>query len=552
MRRLLALALLLPILGGQGGARAEPQQMVAAAHPLAVEAGLDVLRRGGSAVDAAVAVQTMLGVVEPQSSGIGGGGFLLYYDAATRGITVYDGRETAPAGATPAMFLRDGKPLPFFEAVASGVSVGVPGAVALLEMAHKEHGKLPWADLFTSSIAVARKGFPVSPRLAAWLGMIKRFAAEPAARALYYNDDGSPKKIGDSVTNSALADTMQRVASDGARVLEQGPIAEEMVARVRGHIRPGTLALSDLAAYRPIKREPLCGPYRLWIVCGMPPPSSGGIAVLQMLGLLEPFDLGKDKPNDLRALHLIAEAGRLAFADRERYVADPAFVAVPTQQLVSPGYIAERRKLIAEDKSMAEPDKPVAPGYVEHGTSHITIVDRDGNAVACTTTIEAPFGAEMMVGGFILNNELTDFSPVPERDGKPVANRVEPGKRPRSSMAPTFVLDHDRRLVLSVGSAGGQRIIGDTVHALIGMLDWSLPPQAALDLPRVANMNGTTELEDRGDLPAQADALRKRGHEVQVRRHEGGLTAIRRVMRPGGDGWEGAADPRRDGVAKGE
>jgi gamma-glutamyltranspeptidase/glutathione hydrolase len=548
MRRLLALALLLPILGGQGGARAEPQQMVAAAHPLAVEAGLDVLRRGGSAMDAAVAVQMMLGVVEPQASGIGGGGFLLYYDAATRGITVYDGRETAPAGATPAMVLRDGKPLPFFEAVASGVSVGVPGAVALLEMAHKEHGKLPWADLFTSSIVVARKGFPVSPRLAAWLGMIKRFAAEPAARALYYNDDGRPKKIGDSVTNSALADTMQRVASDGARVLEQGPIAEEMVARVRGHIRPGTLALSDLAAYRPIKREPLCGPYRLWMVCGMPPPSSGGIAVLQMLGLLEPFDLGKDKPNDLRALHLIAEAGRLAFADRELYVADPAFVVVPTQQLVSPGYIAERRKLIAEDKSMAEPDKPVAPGYVEHGTSHITLVDRDGNAVAFTTTIEAPFGAVMMVGGFILNNELTDFSPVPERDGKPVANRVEPGKRPRSSMAPTFVLDRDRRLVLSVGSAGGQRIIGDTVHALIGMLDWSLPPQAALDLPRVANMNGPTEIEDKGDLPAQADALRKLGHQVQVRRHEGGLAAIRSK----GDGWEGGADPRRDGAAKGE
>jgi gamma-glutamyltranspeptidase/glutathione hydrolase len=487
-------------------------------------------------------------VVEPQASGIGGGGFLLYYDAATRGITVYDGRETAPAGATPALFLRDGKPLPFFDAVASGVSVGVPGAVALLEMAHKEHGKLPWADLFASSIAVARKGFPVSPRLAAWLQTIKRFANEPAARATYYNADGSPKKRGEPVTNPALADTMQRIATEGAHVLREGQIAEEMVARVRGNERPGTLAASDLADYKPIKREPLCGPYRVWIVCGMPPPSSGGIAVLQMLGLLEPFDLGKDKPNDLRALHLIAEAGRLAFADRERYVADPAFVVVPTQQLVSPGYIAERRKLIAEDKSMAEPDKPVAPGYVEHGTSHITIVDRDGNAVAFTTTIEAPFGAEMMVGGFILNNELTDFSPVPERDGKPLANRVEPGKRPRSSMAPTFVLDRDRRLVLSVGSAGGQRIIGDTVHALIGMLDWSLPPQAALDLPRVANMNGPTEIEDKGDLPAQADALRKLGHQVQVRRHEGGLTAIRRK----GDGWEGGADPRRDGAAKGE
>ena len=547
MRRLLALALLLPIVGGQGGARAEPQQMVAAAHPLAVEAGLDVLRRGGSAVDAAVAVQMMLGVVEPHSSGIGGGGFLLYYDAGTRGIAVYDGREAAPAGATPTMFLHDGRPLPFLDAVASGLSVGVPGAVALLEMAHREHGKLPWADLFTSSIGVARKGFPVSPRLAFWLETIKRLGSEPAARTIYFNEDGSPKKTGERIANPALAGTMERIAAEGARVLREGPIAEEMAARVRGHERPGTLAAADLAAYKPVKREPLCGPYRIWIVCGMPPPSSGGIAILQMLGLLEPFDLRKDKPNDLRALHLIAEAGRLAFADRARYVADPAFVAVPTRQLVAPGYIAERRKLISEDKSMGE-QGPVAPGYVEHGTSHMTIVDRAGNAVAFTTTIEGPFGAQMMVGGFILNNELTDFSEVAERDGKPVANRVGPGKRPRSSMSPTFVLDRERKLVLSVGSAGGQRIIGDTLQALVGMLDWNLSAQAALDLPRVANMNGPTELEDKGDLPAQADALRKLGHQVQVRRHEGGLTAVRRK----GDGWEGGADPRRDGVAKGE
>jgi len=530
MRRLLALvALLLP-----AAAQAEPQQMVAAAHPLAVDAGLDVLRRGGSAVDAAVAVQMMLGVVEPQSSGIGGGGFLLYYDAQSRSITVYDGREAAPVGASPTMFLRDGQPLPFMQAVASGMSVGVPGAVALLEAAHREHGKLPWADLFTSSIAVARKGFPVSARLAFW------FEKFPSMRALY---EGS----GETIANPALADTMQRIAADGASVLRQGPIAEEMVARVRGHQRPGTLTLTDLAAYRPVKRAPLCGPYRIWIVCGMPPPSSGGIAILQMLGLLEPFDLARDKPNDLRAIHVIAEAGRLAFADRAHYVADPAFVDVPTRQLVSPKYIAERRKLISEDRSMGG-QGPVAPGYVEHGTSHISIVDRDGNAVAFTTTIEFVFGAEIMVGGFFLNNELTDFSVVPERDGRPVANRVEPGKRPRSSMSPTFVLDRDRRLVLSVGSAGGQRIIGDTLHALIGMLDWNLAAQAALDLPRVANMNGPTELEDKGNLPAQADGLRKLGHQVQVRRHDGGLTAIRR----NGDGWEGGADPRRDGAAKGE
>jgi gamma-glutamyltranspeptidase/glutathione hydrolase len=542
MRCWLALAaLLLP-----AAAWAEPHEMVAAAHPLAVEAGLDVLRKGGTAIDAAVAVQMMLGLTEPQASGVGGGGFLLYYDAATRGITVYDGRETAPAGATATMFLQDGKPLPYRTAAASGISVGVPGAIALLEMAHKEHGKLPWADLFTTSIAAARKGIPVSPRLAAWLESIPSFARDPAAREIYYSE-GHPKKVGDTVVNPALADTMQRIASEGSSVLQAGPIAEEMVARVHGHERPGTLAVSDLATYKPVKREALCGPYRVWIVCGMPPPSSGGIAILQMLGLLETFDLRKDQPDDLRSLHLIAEAGRLAFADRGRYVADPAFTDQPTGKLVSPAYIAEQRKRISEDHAMSGRE-PVEPGYVEHGTSHVTIVDRAGNTVAFTTTIEAPFGAQMMVGGFILNNELTDFTPVPELAGQPVANRVEPGKRPRSSMSPTFVLDQDRKLVLSVGSAGGARIIGDTFQALIGMLDWNLSPQAALDLPRVLNMNGVTELEDKGDLPGQADALRKLGHQVQVRHHEGGLTAIRRV----GDGWAGGADPRRDGVAKGD
>jgi gamma-glutamyltranspeptidase/glutathione hydrolase len=545
MRRWLALAALI----WPATAQAEPQQMVAAAHPMAVEAGLDVLKRGGTALDAAVAVQMMLGVVEPHASGIGGGGFLLHYDAASRRITVYDGRETAPAGATPTMFLGpNGKPLPYFDAVASGISVGVPGAVALLEQAHKAYGKLPWADLFASSIAAARDGFPMPPRLAGWIDRMRMLRDEPGMRAAYFTADGSPKKVGDWVTNPALADTMQRIASEGSRALLEGPIAEEMVARVRGHKRPGTMTSADLATYKPIQREPLCGPYRVWIVCGMPPPSSGGLATLQVLGLLEPFDLSKDKPNDLRALHLISEASRLAFADRARYVGDPAFVLVPTQKLLAPAYLAERRKLMSEEHAMRPDGQPVAPGYVEQGTSHMTIVDRAGNAVAFTTTVEAPFGSHMMVGGFILNNELTDFAALPEQDGKPVANRVEPGKRPRSSMSPTIVLDRDGRLVAALGSAGGARIIGDTVHALIAMLDWNLSAQAALDLPRVANMNGATELEARDGLPEWAEGLRKLGHRVEVRRHEGGLTAIRRS----GDGWEGGADPRRDGVAKGD
>ena len=528
--------------------RAEPQSMVAAANPLAVDAGLEALRKGGSAVDAAIAVQMVLGVVEPQASGLGGGGFLLYYDAASRAITVYDGRETAPAGATPTMFLgSDGKPLGFREAVVSGISVGVPGAVALLEMAHKAHGKRPWAELFRPAIAIADNGFAVPPRLAAWLGIIKSFGNEPAARAIYFNGDGSPKKPGERVANPVLADTMRLIAEHGPKEFYEGAVAEEMVTRVRGHVRPGALSLADLAGYQPIKREAVCGLYRIWTICGMPPPSSGGVAILQSLQLLEPFQLSQDAPNDLRSLHLIAEASRLAFADRARYLADPAFVTVPVAVLLSAGYLAERRKLISTTKSMGKVG-PGDAGYIERGTSHMTIVDRWGNAVAFTTTIEAPFGAEIMVRGFILNNELTDFSAVPEIDGRPVANRVAPGKRPRSSMSPTFVLDKDRRLVVAVGSAGGQRIIGDTLQALIAMIDWNLSAQAALDLPRVANVDGVTEVEAVPALAPQADRLRALGHEVQVRRHEGGLTAIRRF----GEGWEGGADPRRDGAARGD
>ena len=547
-RRLFAAFLALLLVGGVETARAEPQQMVAAAHPQAVEAGLEVLARGGTAIDAAVAVQMMLGVVEPQASGIGGGGFLLYYDGATRAITAYDGREAAPAGATPTMFLdANGKPRPFREVVASGISVGVPGAVALLELAQREHGRLAWSSLFGTSIAAARNGFAVSSRLADWLNQVKPFRDEPAARATYYNADGSPKKEGDRVVNAPLADTMQLLADKGNVILREGPIAEEMVARVRSHVRPGTLSLADLASYKPIKRAALCGPYRVWTICGMGPPSSGGLAILQALAILEPFELWHDQPNDLRSIHLIAETSRLVFADRARYVDDPAYTPVPVDKLLAPTYLDQRRKLISPDRSMG-PQSPVPPGYVEHGTSHMTIVDRQGSAVSFTTTIEQPFGSLMMVGGFILNNELTDFSPVAERDGKPVANRVEPGKRPRSSMSPTFVLNKGGGLVLAVGSAGGQRIIGDTLQALIGMLDWNLSAQAALDLPRVLNMNGPTELEEKGDLAALAGRLRALGHEVQVRRHEGGLTAIRRE----GDGWGGGADPRRDGVAKGD
>ena len=535
--------------------QATKSSMVAAPDPAAVEAGLEILRRGGTAIDAAVAVQMALGVVEPQASGIGGGGFLLHYEASTRTITVYDGRETAPAGATPGLFLdRDGKPLPFREAVASGLSVGVPGAVRLLELAQREHGKLAWHALFDPAITLARDGFVMPPRLAA---AIVPMADESGARVVYFNADGSPKKAGEKIFNPTLADTMALIATQGADVLYEGPIAREVVARVRGHRRPGTLSLADLAEYRPIKREAVCGPYRVWTICGMGPPSSGGVAILQVLEMLQPFEFSRDAPDSTRALHLIAEASRLAFADRERYIADPAYVAVPLPGLLSPEYLAQRRKLISVDHSMGSATAGNPPGAqalvdgvgkIEQGTSNISIVDRWGNAVEFTTTVESTFGAQIMVRGFVLNNELTDFSFRPEIDGIPVANRVEPGKRPRSSMSPTFVLDRDRSLYVGVGSAGGARIIGDTLHALIGVLDWNLSMQAAIDLPRIANLNGPTELEDRPPLSAQAEKLRAMGHEVVVRRHDGGLTGFRRV-----DGsWEGGADRRRDGTAKGE
>ncbi|HTG24976.1 MAG TPA: gamma-glutamyltransferase, partial [Reyranella sp.] len=338
------------------------------------------------------------------------------------------------------------------------------------------------------------------------------------------------------------------IADQGVQAFYQGAIATEMVERVHNHVRPGTLSLADLANYRPIKREAVCGPYRVWEICGLPPPSSGGIAILQVLGLIEPFDIWRDPPNSLRALHLIAEASRLAFADRDRYVADPAFVPVPVAGLISPAYIAERRLLISPDRSMGTVGPGLPPGYVERGTSHISIVDRWGNAVSFTTTIEAPFGAQIMLHGFLLNNELTDFSTLPEAGGKPVANRVEPGKRPRSSMSPTLIFDQDRKLVAALGSAGGARIIGDTLQAVIGLLDWDLTMQKAVALPRIINMNGATELEAGTPLAGEADALRDLGHQVQVRSHEGGLSGVRRM----GDGWEGGADPRRDGVAKGE
>lgn len=532
--------------------------MVSAAHPLAAEAGERMLRRGGSAVDAAIAVQLVLGLVEPHSSGIGGGAFLLHLEGKSGKVEAYDGRETAPTAVGPGLFMDPGnKPMQFREALVGGRSVGVPGVFRLAEAAHRKHGRLPWAALFEPAIRLAENGYPIGHQLARWLAADTMLKRDPEARALYFEEDGASKPAGSIIRNPPYGRLLREIARHGADRFYMGENAAAMVAEVRAHgTNPGNLSLEDLKNYSAKLREPLCFTYRRYEICSMPPPSSGGIALAQMLGMLENTNFSATAPLSAEAVHLFAEASKLAFADRNRYVADADFIFVPGG-LTDRKYLAERSRDIGPVASgIARPGNP--PGVRLSraddqspelpSTSHLSVVDAYGNAVSMTTSIETIFGAHLMVNGFILNNQLTDFSFVPEQDGSPVANRVEPGKRPRSSMSPTLVLDRDRRLVLTVGSAGGSRIIGDALHAVIGMLDWNLPVAAALAQPRVNNRNGATELEVATPVAGLADALRGLGHQVQVRVHEGGLAGIRRS----GDGWDGGADPRRDGTARGE
>jgi gamma-glutamyltranspeptidase/glutathione hydrolase len=535
-------------------------EMVVAANPLAAQAGLDVLHQGGNAIDAAIAVQMVLTLVEPQSSGIGGGGFLLYFDGKSRSLTTYDGRETAPAAATPGMFLHaDGTPMEFDEAVVGGLSVGIPGTVRQLELAHREHGRLPWAQLFAPAIKLADEGFAVSPRLHEELADDEHLKRLPAAAAYFYQADGAALPAGTLLRNPALAETLRLIAKDGADAFYRGRIAEDVVAAVaQSPIHPTPMTQADLAGYEAKVREPVCAPYRQWRICSMPPPSSGGIAVLQMLGLLERFDLKTMAPESAPAVHLIAEAGRLAFADRDRYVADPDKIPVPTAQLLGESYLQERSQLIQPDRDIgkatagtlkeqsgwAVPLPQVEPVL----TSQISIVDGDGSAVSFTTTIEGPFGSRLFVDGFLLNNELTDFSFRPERDGQPVANRVEPGKRPRSSMAPTMVFDRDGKLLLILGSPGGASIIPFVAKTLIASLDWGLDPQAAADLPNFGNRNGATELEKGTPLEALAPQLQAMGHEVKLTDMTSGVAII--AVTP--EGLIGGADSRREGVAVGD
>ncbi|MGF1594329.1 MAG: gamma-glutamyltransferase [Kiloniellaceae bacterium] len=540
--------------------QAEPppaRQMVAAANPLASEAGMAMLRQGGSAVDAAIAAALVLGLVEPQSSGIGGGAFLLHYDAESRGVAAYDGRESAPANADESLFLdAGGEPMPFWDAVVGGRSVGTPGLLRMLELAHRDHGRLPWRDLFQPAIRLAEAGFPVSPRLHGLIAADRYLKRYPATAAYFHDDAGTPLPVGTLLRNPDYADTLRGVAAGGADAFYRGPVAVDIAAAVQGaHDNPGRLNALDLRRYQAKRRAALCLPYRRWVVCGMPPPTSGGVAVLQILKLLERFDLAALPPGSAEAVHLVAEASRLAFADRDHFLADSDFVAVPLERLLDPGYLAARSALIdpaasmgradagLESRQAASPAQPNPPS-----TSHLSVVDRDGNAVSMTASIESAFGARLMVRGFLLNNELTDFSFRPSVDGQPVANRVEAGKRPRSSMAPTLVLDRQGRFVMAIGSPGGSRIIAYTAKAVVAALDWNLTMQEAVALPNFANRNGATDLEAGTSIVAAEAALRALGHEVNLIEMTSGLHGIRRGAR----GLEGGADPRREGAVLGE
>jgi gamma-glutamyltranspeptidase / glutathione hydrolase len=568
-----------PMPEGASGLQAKPgwavrRMAVAAANPLASEAGYRVLKAGGNALDAAVAVQMVLALVEPQSSGIGGGAFLMHWDGQR--VQAWDGREMAPASADERQFLLpSGKPMPLQQAIAGGLSVGVPGAVRMLEAAHRRGGLLPWAQLFQPAITLAEQGFEISPRLHTQLAAEKALKLDPQAAAYFYQPDGAPHPVGHRLRNPALAATLRAIAARGSAALHEGPVAADMVRRVQGHaLNPGRLQLEDLKAYQAREREALCTNWLThWRVCGMPPPSSGHLAVMQILGLLErqPAEAQplQDGLPSADWLHRYTEAARLAFADRALYVADPDWVPAPAgrwSSLLDDTYLSQRAALIGpRSMGTAQPGQPIGtraawalqPDQPEQGTSHISIVDAQGHAVALTTTIEAVFGSRIMSdggtglpGGFLLNNQLTDFSMTPaDADGRPVANRVQPGKRPRSSMSPTLVFDRRTgELVMSAGSPGGVAIIHYTAKALIGTLQWGLDAQRAIDLPNFGSFNGPTVLE-KGRFPATTlQALKDSGHTVIEADMTSGLQALQRTS----SGWFGGADPRREGIVRGE
>jgi len=537
--------------------------MITTANPMATQVGYDILEKGGTAIDAAVAVQLMLNLVEPQSSGLGGGTFLLYWDAGNKNLVSYDGRETAPAAAKPDYFLdQNGAPMDWWKAVKGGRSVGVPGTLKLLEAAHEDYGSLAWPTLFTPTIKLARKGFEVSPRLAASIKDAKtRGLMEfKETRSYFFDQQGDPLKVGSLLRNPLFAATLEAIAEDGSKAFYTGELAQAMVDKVRNHGQPGGLiTLEDLAAYRAVIRSPVCSSYRKFEVCGMGPPSSGALTVGQILGILEHFDL-PEIGMGVDAVQLYSEAAKLAYADRSLYIADSDFISMPTTGLLNKDYLKQRARLVSINHAMdsARPGSPPWSAPVSYtpdkspelpGTSHISIVDKQGNIVSMTTSIETGFGSRLMVGGFLLNNEMTDFSFRPSLNGRPVANRVEGGKRPRSSMAPTIVFKGDRQPVLVIGSPGGSRIINYVAKTIIAVLDWNMDIQEAVNLGHFSNRNGATDLELNTRTASLKAALEQRGQQVNILDLNSGLHGIvimddKRLT--------GAADPRREGTVMGE
>lgn len=534
--------------------------MVSAANPLAVEAGAKILRSGGSAVDAMVAVQAVLGLVEPQSSGLGGGAFLVWYDAASGQVTTLDARETAPLAARPRQFQDDqGNPLKFFDAVVGGLSVGTPGTPALMEDAHRRWGRANWGGLFDDAINLAETGFATSPRLAKLIENDAQRLARFSKTAEYFMPDGVPLVAGDMLVNQPYADTLRAISTSGADAIYTGPIAEDIVATIRGAAgNPGVLSMTDLAIYKVIERAAVCAEYRQFDVCGMGPPSSGALTVGQILGVLRPYNLRKMGHENAQTWRLIGDASRLAFADRGRYMADSDFVPMPTKGLLDDAYL-EQRAYLLEGEMALETATAGTPTW-DHAqiwaddiaiefpsTSHISIVDAYGNALSMTTTIENGFGSRLMTsGGFLLNNELTDFSFRTHTDGIPIANRIEPGKRPRSSMSPTIVLQ-DGKPVLVIGSPGGSRIIGYVTQAIIAFIDWDMDVQQAVSMPHYSNRFGTFDLEAGSKATEMEADLIKLGYKVKVRDLNSGLHAI-----SVDETLKGGADPRREGIAIGD
>lgn len=530
--------------------------MISSANPLASQAGARILDQGGSATDALIATQMVLNLVEPQSSGIGGGAFIVRYDAVQGLVQAYDGRETAPAAARSDRFMRNGKAMPFWDAVNSGRSVGVPGVVAALGLMHERHGRASWSSLFQPAIDLAEKGFPVSARLHALLSDNEALRQQAAAAAYFYNEKGEPWPVGHVLKNPAFASLLRNIAQKGPQAFYEGAVARDIVAAVASHTVAGDLSLADMSGYRARAQAALCAPYKAYTLCGMPPPSSGPLAVIQMLEILSHTPISRLSPTSLEAVHYFAEAGKLAFADRDIYVADPKFVDVPVDALLDKRYLALRAGLIKPDVTLgrAPPGDPVGLKAVRGqddspelpSTSHIVAVDRAGNVVSMTSSIETAFGSKIFVDGFLLNNQLTDFSLSDvDPQGKPVANRLEPMKQPRSSMAPMLVLK-DGKPYMAIGSPGGAAIINYVAKTLLGVLDWGLDIQQAIDLPNYGSRNRFTELE-KGRLHELAAPLRAMGHEVREVEFPSGLQGI--VLTP--DGLEGGADPRREGVAIG-